>query len=129
MLATVVQATAPVVHAVAPIVPAVVHHSLLQQINDAASKVPVFDITVAAGVLATGLQSLINKYKELGKLENRLLGLVGLPGLLTAGSAFLTANHFHWVLAPAVALVGQLLYAVIEKIKENTQKKIVSSEF
>lgn len=74
-------------------------------------------VVAIAGLLAVFLQYAINHVKGLGKLTNYTLGIIALPGVTTAGLAFGTSLHL--TAYPWVVVVGQLIYAVYEKIKAN----------
>lgn len=74
-----------------------------------------------AGLVAVLLHYAVDHIAGFGKLTNKVLGLVAIPGLLTAGAALLTTIHAYQY--PIVAIIGQLIYAVNEAYRARVIAK------
>jgi hypothetical protein len=119
-----VQATAtPVAQAIATVTPspspAVTAHAqtITDTVNQLASKISTTDLLVAAGVITTGVQYLVNHFKALRESINWILSFA-IPFMLVAGASF-ASGHNDLHLAPVVYLLGQLLFFTIERIKTS----------
>lgn len=109
---TVAPVVTPVVHAVVT-----VHSSITDTLNQLAGRFSSADLLVAAGALATGLQYLINRFANVRKFTNQILGLV-IPFLVVAPTVI---DGFKASNAVAVYAVAQLLYYLVEKLKDSVK--------
>lgn len=119
-----VQAVVTVSPSVSPVVSATVvpvahaaSTGFVAQLNSYASSFSTADLLVAAGAIATGLQYLINKFANVRKFTNQMLGLV-LPFLVIAPSVIATSSK-NAAYGAIVYCVAQVLYYTIEKIKDT----------
>jgi hypothetical protein len=74
-----------------------------------------------ASLLAVVTHYALDHFAGFGKLTNRLLGLVAIPGLVTALLALATSIHAYQY--PVVVVLGQLLFAANEKYKSSLVSK------
>jgi hypothetical protein len=77
------------------------------------------EVIAISSIIAVLVQYAINHVAGLGKLTNRLLGIVGLPGLL--GLLAVTTTAFPPKYAPLIAVLGQILHGVTEKVIASFQ--------
>jgi uncharacterized membrane protein len=74
-----------------------------------------------AGLAAVVIHYAVDHVAGFGKLTNRLLGLVAIPGVVTAALALGTSLHATQY--PIVVLIGQLFYAFNEQYKARLLAK------
>lgn len=80
------------------------------------------DLLIIAGLLATGLQGLAKKYRQLGDLENWLLSFA-LP-FLTALLPYLHVPKIEWgVYGGLVYFVSQVVYFTVTQLKASAVKQ------
>jgi len=120
VIQAVVTATPSVTPLASPVV--VAHASFLSQLNSFASSFSATDLLVGAGVIATALQYLINKFVNFKKFTNQLLGLV-LPFIVIAPTLIATGSK-NAAYGGIVYAIAQTLYYVIEKIKVSTPVEV-----
>lgn len=78
-----------------------------------------------ASVIGICAQYALNRFVGLEKLTNRILGIVAIPGVVTALASYGTSLHLSAY--PWVAIVGQVLYGVWEHVKANVSTKAVAA--
>lgn len=83
------------------------------------------DMTVLAGLLATGLHYILTKYQSVAKIVNWLLALV-FP-FVTTLALILVHSGSELKLYPWAVVVAQTVYQLIEWIKRNatTQTPVI----
>jgi hypothetical protein len=99
---------------------------MLDTINKIAASFSTADLIIAAGIIATGLQYLINRYANLKKFTNQLLGFA-IPGLVVTPA--LVVSLFDPIYAPVVYAISQLVYYVIERIKASVKPTVEPAQF
>lgn len=83
------------------------------------------DLVLVAGVLATAVQFLVNKFRDLGRLENWLLSLP-LPFFM-AFVVFLPKD-INWTIPGSFAyIVAQLAYLFVSEVKRRAAASAVSA--
>lgn len=95
-------------------------HEVLHAVKQFVLSLSNADLILIAGVLATGLQFLVNKFRELGRLENWLLSLP-LP-FVTAFLVFLPKGGPWEVKGSFAYIVAQVTYLTISEIVRRAQK-------
>lgn len=99
---------------------------MFAQINSFLSGLSTADLIVAAGVVATGLQYLINRFANVKKFTNQLLGIV-MPFLVTAPLMIDSLKNNFGAYSALVYVVAQLIYYVVEKIKANAAAPVLEN--
>jgi len=95
---------------------------MLDTINKIFASFSTADLLLAAGFIATGLQYLINRFANVKKFTNQLLGLL-LPFMVVA-PAWIDSQHQNVVYGSIVYAVAQTIYYVIERIKAGAVAKV-----
>ena len=99
---------------------------MLDTINKIFASFSTADLLIAAGVIATGVQYLANRFVNFQKFTNQLLGLL-IPFLVVA-PAWISSQKEIAGYGAVVYCVSQVIYYVVEKLKANAVSKAIAPE-
>lgn len=94
---------------------------IIQTLNQIAASLSTADLLVIAGILATGIQYLANKYVNFRKFTNQLLGLL-IPFLIVAPTWIASQKEIA-VYGSLIYVISQTIYYVVEKLKASAVAK------
>jgi hypothetical protein len=75
------------------------------------------DLVALSALLSVVVMYGIRRIKALGKLAKAIMGVVAVPGVVTATVALTTSLHAESY--PLVAVLGQILFHIYEAMKRN----------